>query len=151
MLSFADLIAVRGRSPWLPFSMLLGSVRALDRASVVSYRSALCPSVYYPNISVQCMTILGRFSNFCLRMRPGPTHPAQQLSRIFLKCIYFAKPPTQAMPLWSVSFNMRHLIDHTARMFVTHTCTKLSEDAAATVQSHMPFRSLRSESGNLLT
>ena len=39
----ADLIPVRGRSPILHFFILLGSVRDLDRAGVVSYRSALCP------------------------------------------------------------------------------------------------------------
>ena len=44
-LTFADLIPARDRSPWLPFFMLLGSVRALERAGVVSNRSALCPSI----------------------------------------------------------------------------------------------------------
>ena len=42
--TFADLIPVRGRSPWLPFAILLGSVSILGRAGVVSNRSALCPS-----------------------------------------------------------------------------------------------------------
>ena len=40
----ADLIAVRGRLPRLHFSVPLCSVRALDRAGLVSNRSALCPS-----------------------------------------------------------------------------------------------------------
>ena len=42
--TFVNHIPVWGRSPWLPFSILLGSVGVLDRAGVVSNRSALCPS-----------------------------------------------------------------------------------------------------------
>ena len=44
LLTFANLIPVRGRSPWLPCSILLWSGRALGRAGVVSDRSALGPS-----------------------------------------------------------------------------------------------------------
>ena len=44
LLTFVDLIPVRGRSPWLLSSMFLGSVRALGRPGVVSDRSALGPS-----------------------------------------------------------------------------------------------------------
>ena len=45
MLTVADLVPFRGRSPWLHHSLLLCAVRVLVRDGVLSCRSARCPCV----------------------------------------------------------------------------------------------------------
>ena len=121
LLTFADVISLRGRSPRLHFSMLLNSVRALNQSGVPSDRSALCPPT-----SVWAFLEVSSLAPSSLLV------PLQRSCRLFSSHDHVARP-FHCLYLWLPNFLHRIFYLHFSiiQYFVEPECLFVFSDSDA--------------------